>query len=131
MMASPVHSFQRTVARATNESAASTANSGIANRCQNPGAGRRGPAITGAATEAVPSGRAGTEPTCSCWLMMHLRSDHASDGLLGPAAEVVDQADLAARLTRETGVAAVQDQPMMRMQHELGRDHLLKTQFDL
>src|SRR5262249_43652512 len=33
--------------------------------------------------------------------------------LLRPPAEIVDQADLAARLSREAGVAAVQDQPVM------------------
>src|SRR5258708_5680988 len=56
---------------------------------------------------------------------------HASNRLLRPAAEIVNQAYLAAWLARQTGVAAVQDQPMMRVQHEFGGNHALKTKLDL
>ena len=38
---------------------------------------------------------------------------------------------LAARFARQAGVAAVQDQPVMGVQHEFGRDHLLEPEFDL
>jgi CysZ protein len=48
---------------------------------------------------------------------------HLDHGLLRPLAQIVDQTHLAARLARETRIAAVQDQPMMSMQHELVRDH--------
>src|SRR5579883_3000674 len=54
-----------------------------------------------------------------------------SDCLFRPAAEIVDQANLAARLARQAGIAAMQDQPMMRVQHELGRNYFLKPEFDL
>src|ERR1700738_3963816 len=54
-----------------------------------------------------------------------------SNRLLRPAAEIVDQAYLAARLARQTGVAAMQDQPVMCVQHELGRNHTLETKFHL
>src|SRR5690348_15248207 len=53
------------------------------------------------------------------------------DRLFRPAAKIVDQAYLAARLPGETGVAAVQDQPVMGVQHELRRDHLFEPQLDL
>src|ERR1700757_233136 len=53
-----------------------------------------------------------------------------SDRLFRPAAEIVDQADLAARLAGKADIAAVQDQPVMRMQHELGRNDLLKPELD-
>src|SRR4051794_2369152 len=53
------------------------------------------------------------------------------DRLLRPAAEIVDQANITARFSREADIAAVQDQPVMRVQHELGWYHLLKPEFDL
>ena len=53
------------------------------------------------------------------------------DRLLRPAAKIVDQAYVAARLARQTDVAAVQDQPVMGVQHEFGRDHFLQPEFDL
>ena len=56
--------------------------------------------------------------------------DHASHRLFGPTAEIVDQTDLAARLARQACVAAVQDQPVMRMQHEFGWNHLLQPELD-
>src|SRR5262249_32780269 len=55
----------------------------------------------------------------------------SSGRLLRPAAEIVDQAELAARLAREASVAAMQDQPVTRMQHELRRDDLLEPKLDL
>src|SRR5258708_40144911 len=57
--------------------------------------------------------------------------DHASHRLFGPAAEIVDQAYLAARLARQTGITPVQDQPVMRMQLEFGGNHALKFKFHL
>src|SRR5438105_15509642 len=53
-----------------------------------------------------------------------------SNRLLRPAAEIIDQADLAARLARKTRVAAVQDQPVMRVPHELWRHHLLEPELN-
>src|SRR6202140_506643 len=57
--------------------------------------------------------------------------NHASNRLFRPAAEIVDQAYLAARLARQTGVTPVQDEPVMRMQLEFGGNHALKTKLDL
>src|SRR6202048_2672476 len=54
-----------------------------------------------------------------------------SNRLLPTAAEIVDQAYLAARLARQTGVVAMQDQPVMCVQHELGRNHALETKLHL
>src|ERR1700688_933103 len=59
------------------------------------------------------------------------RSVANSHRLLRPAAEIIDQAHLAARLARQTGVAAMQDQPVMGVQHEFGWDHALEFEFDL
>src|SRR3954454_19265251 len=58
-------------------------------------------------------------------------SGNASCGLLGPATEIADQAQSTARVTGEAGIAAVQDEPMVCVQHELGRDHFFETQLDL
>src|SRR5476651_524899 len=57
------------------------------------------------------------------------RASSSSHRLFRPAAEIVDQADLAARLARKAGVAAMQNEPVMRVQHEFGGDHALKTEF--
>src|SRR5258706_16233852 len=57
--------------------------------------------------------------------------DHASNRLFRPAAEIVDQAYLAARLACQTGVTAVQDQPVMGMQLEFGGNHALKAKLHL
>src|SRR6266699_801856 len=57
--------------------------------------------------------------------------NHASDRLLRPAAEIVDQAYLTARLAGQASVPAMQDQPVMRMQHEFGRNDFFKTKLDL
>src|SRR5580692_8059397 len=43
--------------------------------------------------------------------------------LFRPAAEIVDQAHLAARLARQAGVTAMQDQPVMGVKHEFVGDH--------
>src|SRR6185295_3897643 len=58
-------------------------------------------------------------------------NDDASDRLLRPPAKIVDQTYLAARLAGEARVAPVQDQPVMGVQHEFGRDHLFQPEFDL
>src|SRR5712675_2335319 len=58
-------------------------------------------------------------------------ADDASNRLFRPAAEIVDQAYLAAGLAGEAGVAAVQDQPVMRVQHELRRNHALEAKLHL
>jgi len=47
------------------------------------------------------------------------------------SAEIVDQAYLTARFAGEAGVAAMQDQPVMRVQHELGRNDSLQPELDL
>src|SRR5215475_15586744 len=132
-------------------SAASTANNGIASRLQSPYDGTDGfadeaaGAAVGACVGAVWLAGAGT--TCSCWLTtlshsllpgkargsLHVStrgSDDASDRLFRPAAEIVDQAYLTARLAGETGVAAMQDQPVMRVQHEFFRNDFFETKFD-
>src|SRR5215475_9195357 len=53
------------------------------------------------------------------------------DRLFRPAAEIVYQTHLAARLACKASIAAVQDEPVMRMRHEFGRYDLLKAKFDL
>src|SRR5581483_6446279 len=58
-------------------------------------------------------------------------SAQGSNGLFRPAAKIVDQADLAARLASKAGVAAVQDQPVMGVQHELRRDDFLEAELHL
>src|SRR5258705_5201638 len=57
--------------------------------------------------------------------------DHASNRLFRPAAEIVDQTYLAARLACQTGVTAMQDQPVMGMQLEFGGNHALKAKLHL
>src|SRR5262249_49781828 len=57
--------------------------------------------------------------------------DDALDRLLRPAAKIVDQANLATRLAGKAGVTAVQNQPMMCMQHEFGGNDLLEAELDL
>src|SRR4051812_47455273 len=54
-----------------------------------------------------------------------------SDGLFGPAAEIVDETHRTSRRARQTGVATVQNQPVMRVQHEFFRDHALQTKLYL
>src|SRR5947208_12150780 len=51
--------------------------------------------------------------------------------LLRPAAEIVDDAALAQRLAGEAGVAPVQDQPVMGVQHELLRNDLEQAELDI
>src|ERR1044072_814259 len=51
--------------------------------------------------------------------------------LLRPAAEIVDDAALAQRLARDAGVAAMQDQPMMRMELVCVRHNLFEVQLAL
>jgi hypothetical protein len=48
--------------------------------------------------------------------------------LFRPLAEIVDQTQFAARLARKAGIAAVQDEPMMGMQHELVGNHALQLE---
>src|SRR6266567_5566464 len=55
----------------------------------------------------------------------------SSHRLFRPTAEIVDQAYLAARLARQTGITPVQDQPVMGMQLEFGGNHALKTKLHL
>src|ERR1700727_3865952 len=52
-----------------------------------------------------------------------------SNCLFRPAAKIVDQTTRAAWLARKASVAAVQDQPVMGVQHEFRRDHALEPQF--
>src|SRR6185436_11061170 len=59
------------------------------------------------------------------------RTEGGLDRLFRPAAEIVDQANLAARPSGETGVAAMQDQPVMGMEHEFGRHHAQQFNFHL
>ena len=51
-------------------------------------------------------------------------------GLARPLAQVGDHAPLAQRPARQAGVAAVQDQPVVRVQHVLLGDHLEQLQLD-
>src|SRR6266404_6921534 len=57
------------------------------------------------------------------YLAPQARRGRTSNRLFTPAAEIVDRAYLAARLARQTGATAVQDQPVMGMQLEFGGNH--------
>src|SRR4051812_7850626 len=68
------------------------------------------------------------------WPLLRMRASKRRDvshRLFRPPAKIVDHAYVAARLAGQADVAAVQDQPVMGMQHEFGRDHLLQGEFDL
>ena len=68
-------------------------------------------------------------PRASRLALVAIRSSSGNcrRGLLRPLAQFVDQAALALRLARDADVAAVQDQPVMRVQAVLVRDNLLQA----